>query len=373
MDTAVNSLLLVRVPKIWVEETLTPSLDSTGKQFSHSGSYSSHRSSNKCRSDASSLAAKRSPVKPIKKRKLLDNSADERNDLFAGLELPKKKRPRVQTELNEVLKLESDGESFEKTSIDEEDADALDDLKARYIVLLGMLLNQRAVYPFANHGLLNGKDMFDLNLKLFSQLTPNTSTTAQSFSSNEISLQDTEDQPLDLSFKHSVAQSEHAFDLSSESALAGRKRCSKESAKESPKESVKEGRKTSELLVQSGGLTISVSYLLADQACLDLPSAGSTNSTANSTTNSTTHSMSHSTSSQSSEPSSSTMENFPCDKCEKGFSKFSSLQRHKYEHTNQRPHVCVICTKRFKHKHHLTEHKRLHTGEKPYQCAVSIK
>ncbi|XP_046387055.1 zinc finger protein 1-like [Ischnura elegans] len=64
---------------------------------------------------------------------------------------------------------------------------------------------------------------------------------------------------------------------------------------------------------------------------------------------------------------------FVCDQCDKSFSKQSSLARHKYEHSGQRPHKCDVCTKAFKHKHHLTEHKRLHSGEKPFQCSKCLK
>ncbi|XP_018366308.1 PREDICTED: zinc finger E-box-binding homeobox protein zag-1 [Trachymyrmex cornetzi] len=62
-----------------------------------------------------------------------------------------------------------------------------------------------------------------------------------------------------------------------------------------------------------------------------------------------------------------------CDRCEKTFSKHSSLTRHKYEHSGQRPYKCVECPRAFKHKHHLTEHKRLHSGEKPFQCSKCLK
>ncbi|GLH08131.1 Zinc finger protein 1 [Gryllus bimaculatus] len=64
---------------------------------------------------------------------------------------------------------------------------------------------------------------------------------------------------------------------------------------------------------------------------------------------------------------------YTCDQCDKAFSKQSSLARHKYEHSGQRPHKCDVCTKAFKHKHHLTEHKRLHSGEKPFQCSKCLK
>ncbi|KAF6204174.1 hypothetical protein GE061_002514 [Apolygus lucorum] len=64
---------------------------------------------------------------------------------------------------------------------------------------------------------------------------------------------------------------------------------------------------------------------------------------------------------------------FNCDQCDKTFAKHSSLARHKYEHSGQRPHKCDLCPRAFKHKHHLTEHKRLHSGEKPFQCSKCLK
>ncbi|KAK4002739.1 hypothetical protein OUZ56_004543 [Daphnia magna] len=64
---------------------------------------------------------------------------------------------------------------------------------------------------------------------------------------------------------------------------------------------------------------------------------------------------------------------YSCDQCDKSFSKLSSLTRHKYEHSGQRPYQCDMCPKAFKHKHHLTEHKRLHSGEKPFQCQKCLK
>ncbi|XP_059093889.1 zinc finger E-box-binding homeobox protein zag-1-like isoform X2 [Tigriopus californicus] len=64
---------------------------------------------------------------------------------------------------------------------------------------------------------------------------------------------------------------------------------------------------------------------------------------------------------------------YSCDQCDKTFTKKSSITRHKYEHSDQRPHKCMDCDKAFKHKHHLTEHKRLHSGEKPFQCPKCLK
>ncbi|VDO49342.1 unnamed protein product [Brugia timori] len=64
---------------------------------------------------------------------------------------------------------------------------------------------------------------------------------------------------------------------------------------------------------------------------------------------------------------------YACDQCDKMFGKQSSLARHKYEHSGQRPYKCDVCEKAFKHKHHLTEHKRLHSGEKPFQCDKCLK
>ncbi|OZC11159.1 zinc finger, C2H2 type, partial [Onchocerca flexuosa] len=63
---------------------------------------------------------------------------------------------------------------------------------------------------------------------------------------------------------------------------------------------------------------------------------------------------------------------YACDQCDKMFGKQSSLARHKYEHSGQRPYKCDVCEKAFKHKHHLTEHKRLHSGEKPFQFIAQL-
>uniref|UniRef100_A0A182LRR0 C2H2-type domain-containing protein n=1 Tax=Anopheles culicifacies TaxID=139723 RepID=A0A182LRR0_9DIPT len=59
---------------------------------------------------------------------------------------------------------------------------------------------------------------------------------------------------------------------------------------------------------------------------------------------------------------------YPCDKCNKRYSSFSSLKMHQTMHENQLPFVCSFCGKRFRTKGQQKVHERSHTGEKPFQC-----
>lgn len=49
-----------------------------------------------------------------------------------------------------------------------------------------------------------------------------------------------------------------------------------------------------------------------------------------------------------------------CDQCGKVFPRKHHLQRHKLVHSNEKPFVCDICGKRFKQKTHLVTHQKIH-------------
>ncbi|KAF6780165.1 hypothetical protein AHF37_00338 [Paragonimus kellicotti] len=59
---------------------------------------------------------------------------------------------------------------------------------------------------------------------------------------------------------------------------------------------------------------------------------------------------------------------YRCSTCAKYFTRLTSLRRHEYGHTNQRPHVCEICGMGFSQSFVLQCHARIHTGEKPHAC-----
>ncbi|KAF5404555.1 hypothetical protein PHET_02055 [Paragonimus heterotremus] len=59
---------------------------------------------------------------------------------------------------------------------------------------------------------------------------------------------------------------------------------------------------------------------------------------------------------------------YRCSTCAKYFTRLTSLRRHEYGHTNQRPHVCETCGMGFAQSFVLQCHARIHTGEKPHAC-----
>ena len=59
---------------------------------------------------------------------------------------------------------------------------------------------------------------------------------------------------------------------------------------------------------------------------------------------------------------------FPCDLCDKSFSRSEVLQRHKRRHTRVKPFQCQYREKPFSRADVLQLHSRAHTGEMPFVC-----
>ncbi|XP_034238484.1 zinc finger protein 271 [Thrips palmi] len=63
---------------------------------------------------------------------------------------------------------------------------------------------------------------------------------------------------------------------------------------------------------------------------------------------------------------------FPCNLCNKTFSKEALLTQHVKSHDSKQ-WECDVCYKSFTTKYFLKKHKRLHTGEMPYTCGICNK
>ena len=62
-----------------------------------------------------------------------------------------------------------------------------------------------------------------------------------------------------------------------------------------------------------------------------------------------------------------------CTVCDKQFSRFINLVRHRRVHSGEKPFECTVCGKRFTQKANLVQHSRVHSGEKPFECTVCGK
>ncbi|XP_061776287.1 zinc finger protein 521 isoform X3 [Nerophis ophidion] len=59
---------------------------------------------------------------------------------------------------------------------------------------------------------------------------------------------------------------------------------------------------------------------------------------------------------------------YPCQFCDKSFSRLSFLKRHEQSHSDKLPFSCTFCSRLFKHKRSRDRHVKLHTGDKKYHC-----
>ncbi|KAG7279788.1 hypothetical protein CRUP_008858 [Coryphaenoides rupestris] len=64
---------------------------------------------------------------------------------------------------------------------------------------------------------------------------------------------------------------------------------------------------------------------------------------------------------------------YPCQFCDKSFSRLSYLKRHEQIHSDKLPFKCTFCSRLFKHKRSRDRHVKLHTGDKKYSCQDSSK
>ena len=304
---------------------------------------------------------KKSHVKPIKKRKISEAIKTDEND---EVNLKKMKTAEPLNELNaRLLKngnkqamlinsfnllnkpidcsskyFESDGESFEKTvsdgsAMDEEDEESIKSMNLNEPNLLNLIsllfnqpnnLNNSPISPFnttniLNHNLnsnLNGNLNGNLNsilngFSVFNAINSQLSQTVSvsSCATNELIKEDL-DQPLDLSFKQRYSKkSNELLDLRLSSSLKRKTKLIKD------KNQIK--RTPESIGLSSLNETLISNYKSIDAIDLDFNLA----------------------------TSEQLAEIFQCDKCDKSFSKVSSLHRHKFEHTGQRPHECDQCQK----------------------------
>lgn len=302
------------------------------KRFSHSGSYSSHKTSNKCRnenSNSDAVNSKKVSLKPIKKRKLIELDGENQNSI-PTVNQSKKKRFKIESKqlINEQVKLESDGDTFEKISMDD---DSMQDNKLadlNVLDLINSLLGQQDSSADLNNTFNSTDQVANLNLDLINsnlknfdsimnnlpifnvinQTISSLSNTSTSTSSANESFQQIDDQPLDLSLKQSAQQNLNSaldlrLDVHSNFKLK-QPRLLKE----------KKNLKNCNLIKNSVDLySIGMTDLLTRYGERDSDLSIDTSSNEQSSTSGNYY--------------------FPCDICDKSFSKISSLQRHVYEHS----------------------------------------
>ncbi|XP_017010234.2 zinc finger protein draculin [Drosophila takahashii] len=64
---------------------------------------------------------------------------------------------------------------------------------------------------------------------------------------------------------------------------------------------------------------------------------------------------------------------FPCQYCERVFTRPFEKVKHERVHTGEKPYACEVCGKTFRVSYSLTLHLRTHTNIRPYVCTVCNK
>ena len=67
---------------------------------------------------------------------------------------------------------------------------------------------------------------------------------------------------------------------------------------------------------------------------------------------------------------------FPCDRCNKSFTRKYNLRLHIKSHDGVlkvKAFKCEVCGRAFAQRYDLTHHMRIHTGEKPFKCEQCLK
>jgi uncharacterized Zn-finger protein len=64
---------------------------------------------------------------------------------------------------------------------------------------------------------------------------------------------------------------------------------------------------------------------------------------------------------------------FKCDRCDKSFTRSTTLREHRRSHSNDRPWACQLCPTRFVRLKDRNRHEALQHAQKRIECGISIQ